>query len=222
MSDGAAVNSKRYWTGCAGMAICPIPAIWPRSPRPFQILWWLQRRLLYLHALNFNKGGLVTACHNELCGGVADLAIKSFTPSHMCNNPLIFVFFSVQRPKSQPPVTHPIQQKLRQRPQNRRATFWSGTSVRMVLTVLTTCVSLTLTLNHIYRRHPRSVFRRQQGRRKICTWMPVSSNVNFFCPLSPLLMGYWMWRYRLPWKDSHPHHKKLVATLLEDARIRQE
>ena len=35
------------------------------------------------------KGGLVTACHNELRDGVADLAGKTFTPSHMRDNPLI-------------------------------------------------------------------------------------------------------------------------------------
>ena len=32
------------------------------------------------HALDCKRGGLVTARHNELCDGVADLAGKAFTP----------------------------------------------------------------------------------------------------------------------------------------------
>ena len=42
------------------------------------------------HTLDCKRGGLVTAHHNELQDGVAYLAGKSFTPSHMCNDPLIF------------------------------------------------------------------------------------------------------------------------------------
>ena len=38
MADGAAVNSKWYGTGCAGMARCPIPAIRPKSPITPQIM----------------------------------------------------------------------------------------------------------------------------------------------------------------------------------------
>ena len=38
MADGAAVKSKRDRTGCAGMARCLIPAIWPRSSRSNHIL----------------------------------------------------------------------------------------------------------------------------------------------------------------------------------------
>ena len=41
------------------------------------------------HALDCKRGGLVTACHNELCDGVSDLAGKSFTPSHVRDDPLI-------------------------------------------------------------------------------------------------------------------------------------
>ena len=41
------------------------------------------------HALNCNKGGLVTAQHNELCNGVADLACKALTSTHVRYNPLI-------------------------------------------------------------------------------------------------------------------------------------
>ena len=41
------------------------------------------------HALNCKRGGLITARHNELRDGVADLASKAFTPTHVRNDPLI-------------------------------------------------------------------------------------------------------------------------------------
>ena len=50
-----------------------------------------QAKLLISHALECKKGGLVTASHNELRDGVADLAGKAFTPSHGRNDPLIYL-----------------------------------------------------------------------------------------------------------------------------------
>ena len=41
------------------------------------------------HTLDCKRGGLVTAHHNELRDGVADLAGKAFTPSHIRDDPLI-------------------------------------------------------------------------------------------------------------------------------------
>ena len=41
-------------------------------------------------ALDFKRGGLVTARHNELRDRIAYLTSKSFTPSHVRDNPLIF------------------------------------------------------------------------------------------------------------------------------------
>ena len=49
------------------------------------------------HSLDCKKGGLVTARHNELCDGVADLAGKVFTPSHVRDDPLIYSGSSVNR-----------------------------------------------------------------------------------------------------------------------------
>ena len=39
------------------------------------------------------------ARHNELRDRVADLAEKSFTPTHVCDNPIIFAGCDVKRPK---------------------------------------------------------------------------------------------------------------------------
>ena len=54
------------------------------------------------HSLDFKKGVLVMTHHNELRNGVAGLAGKSFTPSHMRNNPPIHQVYVVQEGKSQP------------------------------------------------------------------------------------------------------------------------
>ena len=42
-----------------------------------------QAKLSISHSLDCKKGGLVTARNNELRDGVADLAGKAFTPSHV-------------------------------------------------------------------------------------------------------------------------------------------
>ena len=56
----------------------------------------------FFHALDCKRGGLVTARHNELRDGVADLAIRDFTLSHVRNDPLIYQGCAVRRTKSQP------------------------------------------------------------------------------------------------------------------------
>ena len=45
---------------------------------------------------------LVTALHNELRDGVADLAGKAFTPSHMRDDLLIYSGRAVRRTKAKP------------------------------------------------------------------------------------------------------------------------
>ena len=58
---------------------------------------------MYLsHSLDCKKGGLVTAHHNELRNGVADLASRAFTPTHVRNDPLIYQGCAVTRKKAQP------------------------------------------------------------------------------------------------------------------------
>ena len=56
-------------------------------------------------ALNCKRGGLVTARHNELQEKVSDLAGKAFIPSHVRNDPLIFVDCAVKRPNAKPDRT---------------------------------------------------------------------------------------------------------------------
>ena len=57
------------------------------------------------HAINCKRGGLVTALHNELRDGVADLAGRAFTPSHVCNDPLIYQGCAVKSQKANPAGT---------------------------------------------------------------------------------------------------------------------
>ena len=48
------------------------------------------------------------ARHNELRDGVVDLAGKAFTPSHVCNDPLIYQGCVVRRKKAKPAETSVI------------------------------------------------------------------------------------------------------------------
>ena len=61
-----------------------------------------QAKFLISHDLDYKKGGLITARHNELHDGVAELAGKAFTPSHVRNNPLIYSGHAVKRKKAAP------------------------------------------------------------------------------------------------------------------------
>ena len=65
-----------------------------------------QAKFSVSHALDCKKGGLVTEGHNELRDGVADLAGKALTPSHVRNNPLIYSGRAVKRTKSAPAVAN--------------------------------------------------------------------------------------------------------------------
>ena len=62
-------------------------------------------KLSICHTLDCKRGVLVTARHNKIRDGVADLAGKAFTPSHMRNNPLIFAGCAVKRLKVKPAKT---------------------------------------------------------------------------------------------------------------------
>ena len=61
-----------------------------------------QAKFLIRHALDFKKGGPVTARHNEICDGVADLAGKALTPSHVRDDSLVYSGRAVKRKKVTP------------------------------------------------------------------------------------------------------------------------
>ena len=61
-----------------------------------------ETRFSISHTLDYKKGGLVTARHNELRDGVAYLAGKAFTPSHVRDDPLIYSGHAVSRTKPTP------------------------------------------------------------------------------------------------------------------------
>ena len=48
------------------------------------------------HALDCKNGGLITAHHNKLRDGVANLGGKAFTPVHVRDDPIIFTGCAVQ------------------------------------------------------------------------------------------------------------------------------
>ena len=48
------------------------------------------------HALDCNKEGLIISCHNDLHDGIADLASKVVTPTHVCNDPKIYTSCTVR------------------------------------------------------------------------------------------------------------------------------
>ena len=64
-----------------------------------------EERFTISHALDCNKGGLVTAPHNELRDGVVDLASKAFTPAHVREDPLIYSGRAMSRMKPKPAVS---------------------------------------------------------------------------------------------------------------------
>ena len=55
-----------------------------------------------MNALLARSATPVTARHNELRDGVADLASRAFTPTHVRNDPLIYQGCAVTRKKAQP------------------------------------------------------------------------------------------------------------------------
>ena len=64
------------------------------------------------------------AHYNDIRDKLADLAVKSFTTTHVRENPLIFAGRAVQRPKAHMAGTTPSSLKrIIQRPRNRSATY---------------------------------------------------------------------------------------------------
>ena len=139
-------------------------------------------------------------CHNDLRDRVADLSVNPLRPRTCATTPSYtqVARCKVQRLSWQGP--NPPHKYRINNPRNVRANFRSVTSVRKVLTVFTTYMLWTLTQNTICRRHQRGVFKMQKRQRKRCIWRLSSSNVDTFHRPMSLLMGYYVWRWRLLWK----------------------
>ena len=61
-----------------------------------------EARFTISHTLDCKKGGLVTARHNEIREGVADLADKALTPAHVRDDPLIYSGCAMSRTNPKP------------------------------------------------------------------------------------------------------------------------
>ena len=99
-------------------------------------------RFSICHALNYKRGGLVTARHNDLRDGVADLAGKAFTTSHVRNDPFIYKGCAVKRTKSKPAGPSDTTDPDDTLPEatEQKGVLLLRSSVRMGQTVFTTCV----------------------------------------------------------------------------------
>ena len=86
-----------------------------------------EARFSISHALDCKKGGLVMERHFDICDGVADLAGKAFTPSHVRDDPLIYSGRAMSRTKLMPAGSTkknpPERRQQRQRSRSIRATF---------------------------------------------------------------------------------------------------
>ena len=137
-------------------------------------------RFSICHALDCKRYGLVMARHNELCDGVADLAGKAFTPSHVCNNPLIYQGCAVKRTETKPAgtsdTTDPEDTSQDATEQNGdlllRDLWQNGTeSVHDMR-------DWTLMLSPIRRSLLRNVWRGRRRVRRRCTWIVASSSAD--------------------------------------------
>ena len=102
MDDGAAVHGRWNGNGCAGMARCPLLQYGLDPPYLPNYCNSCNATFSICHALDCNRGGLVTAFQNDLRDGFMDLAGKAFTPSHVFNHPLVFEGCAVKRPEENP------------------------------------------------------------------------------------------------------------------------
>ena len=80
----------------------PLPLLHHRSPIPPPNLWkGVAKYSLFPTPCTFKKSGLVTNRHQLLCNRVADLARKSFMPSHVRYNSLTYIGTAMQVVKTQ-------------------------------------------------------------------------------------------------------------------------
>ena len=155
------------------------------------------------YALDCQKGALVTARHNELRDGVADLAGKAFTPSHVRNDPLIYSGHAMSRTKPMTAV-YTKTDPSRERPAAPEVTEQKGDLLIRDLwqqgtdSVHNMRVVNTNALSYLKKKRRRSASMRLKRERRRCIWRLASSNIDTSPPLSPRWTGCWGWRRRLP------------------------
>ena len=153
------------------------------------------------HALDCKRGGLVNARYNDLCDGVADLAGKAFTPSHVRNDPPIYSGRAVKRNKAMPagasgkkdqagaPPPEVTEQKgnllIRNLWQNGTDSFYDM------------CVVNTDAKSHMT-KDPEKCLQEAERGKKYYTWRHASRSAGNSPPLLLQWMDCWGWRRRQP------------------------
>ena len=153
------------------------------------------------HTLDCKKGGLVTARHKDLRDKVVDLAGKTFTPSHMHDDPLIYSGRAVKRTKATPDGASgkkyqagaPPPEVLEKKGDLQIRDLWqNGMDSIHDIHVVNTDAKSHMT------KDPDKCLQEAKGGRSGCTWRHASSSPGTSPPLSPRWMDCWGWRRRQP------------------------
>ena len=86
----------------AVMAICPIPTIWPKTPRPPQNLWRLQLCLLHMPFPRLQEWWPSHGASQQSPWWGRGPVRKTLTPTHVHENPLIFAGHDMLKTKAYP------------------------------------------------------------------------------------------------------------------------
>ena len=136
--------------------------------------------------------------HNKFHDRVVDLAGKAFTPTHVCDDPLIFSGRAMQRTKTQTAgPTHPPSKNNSESTEHKgdlliRDLWQNGTNSVHGMRVMNTG-----TKSHLEKTPEKFLQLAERSEKKMYR-RPASINVNTSRPLLPLLMGYWVCRRGLP------------------------
>ena len=163
-----------------------------------------QSKISISHALDYQKGGLVTARHNELRDRVADLAGKTFTPSHVRDESLIYSGCAVKRTKAAPATAGGTTNNGEVQPPEVteqkgdlmiRDLWKQGTDSVHDMRVMNTDALTHRTKDPVICLHEA-----ERGKNR-CTCRIASSIASTSPPLSPWWMDFWGWRLQRPSRD---------------------
>ena len=146
------------------------------------------------HALDCKRGGIFTACHNNLCDRVTDLASKDFIPSHVCNDPLIFACCAVKRPEEKStrskaitvPADRPPLEATEQKGDVLICDLWhNGTYSVHDMRVMNTDAK-----SHLENTPEKCLQEAEQEKKNMYLYACLQQHRHFL-PSLPLLMGCW-------------------------------